>query len=283
MLDWINSFTVLIQTISAVNFVFIVSHYPRRVFGIIFNENKLVKEKFKDNTDQIVADVQSLKAMDVMILQDGRSTQEKIESLKQDYENLKKEWDNKLEEIKSLILRAKRVNGSKSLFLIISIFCLLTLLNISMLGLYQSDFWFAFVALLNILTLVYSIYLTCIIWNDEWKNRDKVECYKQSLKEYLIIVVGSLLLAVLNYIITICGVRETASVSIANWILVLSVILPFYPCIMMAIYVYCYEKKVSRKTTKETKPLLDKQSELHRRKLQLDDLEKNFTLSSSFN
>ena len=117
MLDWINSFTVLIQTISAVNFVFIVSHYPRRVFGIIFNENKLVKEKFKDNTDQIVADVQSLKAMDVMILQDGRSTQEKIESLKQDYENLKKEWDNKLEEIKSLILRAKRVNGSKSLFL----------------------------------------------------------------------------------------------------------------------------------------------------------------------
>ena len=282
MLDWITSFTVLIQTISAVNFVFIVSHYPRRVFGIIFNVNKLVKEKFKDNTDQIVADVQSLKAMDVMILQDGRSTQKRIEDLKQDYENLKNEWDNKLEEIKSLILRAKKVKGSKSLFLIISIFCLITLLNTSLLDLFRGDFWFVFTALLNILTLIYSVYLTCVIWKNTWDDRDPVECYKQSLKDYLVIVFGSLLLSSVNYLITVFIGRISVSESLATFILILSVFLPFYPCLMMAIYVHSFENKVSKKTTEETKPLLDKQGELHERKLELDDLEKSFTLPPSF-
>lgn len=282
MLDWINSFTVLIQTISAVNFVFIVSHYPRRVFGIIFNEKKLVKEKFKDNTDQIVADVQSLKAMDVLMLKDGRSTQEKIEVLKKDYEDLKKEWDSKLEEIKALILKSKNVKGSKSLFLVISIFCLLTLLNISMLGLFPGDFWFIFTVILNLLTFIYSGFLTWVIWNNKWNAFDPVECYKRALKDYLYIICGSLLVAGINYLITIFCTRTPTSESFASIILSLSVFLPFYPCLVIALYVIYNEKKVSKKTSEETKPLLDRQVALHKRKLDLDDLEKSFTLPPIF-
>lgn len=282
MLDWINSFTVLIQTICAVNFVFIVSHYPRRVFGIIFNENQLVKKKFNDNTDQIVADVQSLEAMDVMTLQDGRNTQQKLDSLKKDYDSLKKEWDSELEEIKALILRAKTVKGSKCLFLSISLFCLLTLLNISLLTLYPCDFCFIFTVTLNILTLVYSVYLTIVMWRNKWGNRGAVDCYKQSIKDYLIIVFSALLIAGLNFVLSLGLGITPASKPLANSLLSLCVFLPFYPCLMVVVYVYCYERIITWKTNKETQPLLLKQKGLHNRKLELDNIEKSFTLPPSF-
>ena len=152
-MSWIDNFMALIQLISAVNFVYIISHFPSAVLGVIFNKKKLINDRFSSFTNQINADLQSLDTMTPMTIQDGRTNGQEIESLKEDYKKMKSEWDVKRDETESVIDKAQSVKGSKCLILYTSLYCILTMFNIAMIKVTQCDFWLVSTILINKLAM----------------------------------------------------------------------------------------------------------------------------------
>lgn len=276
-MNWIDNFTVLIQLISAVNFVYIISHFPGTVFGIIFNKEKLIGEHFSASTDQINADLQSLETMEPITTQDGRTNQTKIDSLKRDYAELKTQWDAKQAETERVIDTAKSVKGSKCLFMFISLYCILTLFNIGIMKSCQSEYWCVQTIIFNIITLACSLYYTYIVWKHKWDGKGDTECYISTGWTFLsVLIVAYLLGGLYSLLMFLTGGMPLHQPSV-DVLMALCLILPFYPCLMTIVFVYCHERKIKKLVGKETTDLKKRQAQLHERKTELDKMDKMFT------
>lgn len=276
-MTWLDSFTALIQLISAVNFVYIVSHFPTKVLDVIFNKEKLISEHFSAQTDQINADLQSLETMPPITTQDGRSNQAEIDSLKSDYTALKARWDAKQEETVKVIDTAKNVKGSRCLFLFVSLYCILTLFNIGILDMCQSEFWCVQTILFNIVTFVCSAYYTVVMWKHKWDSKGDAECYTSTGWTFLYTLLGSYAFSAANSLVVSLWGGLPLHQTIADILLSLCVFLPFYPCLMVIVFIYCHERKIRKLTGVETEGLRTEQGDLHRRKVALDNMERMFT------
>ena len=276
-MTWLDSFTALIQLISAVNFVYIVSHFPTKVLSVIFNKEKLIADHFSSSTNQINADLQSLETMNPITIQDGRTNQAEIDSLKDKYTSLKNDWDAKQAETERVIDTAKSVKGSKCLFLFISLYCILTLFNIGIMKACQTEFWCIETMTFNVIALGCSLYYTYIMWKHKWDGKGDVECYTSTGWWFLAVLVAAYLLSGLNSLILswVGGIPlHQPSVDV---LLSLCVILPFYPCLMTIVFIYCHERKIKNLTGKETSDLKVRQADLHARKVALDNMDRMFT------
>ena len=279
-MNWIDNFTALIQLISAVNFVYIISHFPTTVLGVIFNKEKLLNGRFSAFTDQINADLQSLETMEPITIQDGRTNQAVIDSLKSDYAALKSEWDAKRAETENVINKAKSVKGSKCLFLYVSLYCILTMFNIAMIKVTQCDFWLVFSMLMNVTAFVCSAYYTYIVWSYKWDTKDNVACYVSTCRAFMLSAAVALAIGGINSIAVSLFGGWPINKAAADVLLSLCVFLPFYPCLMTVVFVHCYEWKVKRLTGDETTELENRQKGLHGRKDALDNMDRMFTRPS---
>lgn len=278
-MSWLDSFTVLIQLISAVNFVYIVSHFPSTVIDYVFDRKKLITDKFGSYTNQITADLQSLESMKPMIIQDGRSNQDTIDALKKDYEELKNKWVEKQDTAEKIIDKVKSVKGTKCLFLYISLYCIFSIFNIAMMKVTNADFWLVTTVLLNIFAFLYSSYYTFVICSHKWDEKDSVECYVSTCHGFAWSVVLAFVLSYVNSLIVKCLVAFPIYQIISNILLSLCVFLPFYPFLMVIGFILWHERRVKCLTGgNETKELEGQQIELHKRKDDLDNVEKMFTL-----
>ena len=275
---WAEHFTALIQLISAVNFVYIATHFPNRVYSMVFDENKLLKDKFLDFTSEISADLQSLESMSPITTDDGKTNEGKIRSLQKQYKTLKEQWDKEQEIILCEISNAKNVKGSKSLFLYVSLFCVLSLFNISLLSLFDCDFILFYTLILNVGVMVYSIYLSYIVWTHKWDGKSDEECYRKTCMIFLVTLLVSLITpTIIHCIVPASGGMPIPSI-VFTIIISLCVFLPFYPCILSIIFILCHEAKIKKMTGNETKQLKTKQSQLHGEKLDLDKIGNMFTI-----
>lgn len=278
-MNWLDSFTVLIQLISAVNFVYIVSHFPSTVIDYIFDRKKLITDKFCSFTNQISADLQSLESMTPMIIQDGRSNEDTINALKKDYVDLKKKWDEKQDTAEKIIDKVRNVKGSKCLFLYISLYCIFSIFNIAMMKVTNSEFWLVTTILMNLFAFLCSSYYSFVVWSHKWDKKDNVECYVSTCHGFALSVVLAFVLSCVNSLIVICLVAFPIYQMIANILLSLCVFLPFYPFLMVIVFILMHNRQVKCLTGgNETKELEREQTKLHKRKEDLDKMEKMFTL-----
>lgn len=277
-MNWIDNFTVLIQLISAVNFVYIISHFPGTVFGVIFNKEKIIKEHFSTSTDQINADIQSLETMEPITTRDGRTNQAEIDSLKQDYTKLKEKWDAKQAETEREIETAKSVKGSKCLFMFISLYCILTLFNIGIMKTCQSEYWCIQTIIFNVITLVCSLYYTYIVWKHKWDSKGDAECYISTGWTFLFVLIVSYLFSGVNsFLVFLTGGTPLYQPCI-DVLMAFCVFLPFYPCLMIIVFVYCHERKIKKLAGKETITLKNEQGQLHLRKTTFEKMKGMFKL-----
>ena len=276
-MNWIDNFTALIQLISAVNFIYIISHFPTKVLGVIFNKEKLIGEHFSDLTDQINADLQSLETMVPITIQDGRTNQGEIDDLRNKYVTLKTKWDAKKSETEQVIDTAKSVKGSRCLFLFISLYCILTLLNIGIVKTCQSEYWCIHIIAFNVITLICSFYYTYIMWKHKWDGKGDAECYISTCRGFLAVLAVSYLLSGINSLIVFLTGGMPLHQPSVDVMMALCIFLPFYPYLMTIMFIYCHEQKIRKLTGKETVSLKKEQIGLHNRKVAIDNMEKMFT------
>ena len=276
-MSWLEHYAALIQLMSAVNFAYIVTHFPSKVFAMIFDVKKLLNNRLFSYIIQVSADIESLKVMQPIITNDGRSNEYRILELREDYNEHYVKWKQKKKEIKAQINMAKAVKGSKCIFLNVSLFCLLTLFNIATYILFENDFMMVFILLLNRFILFYSIYLSYIMWKHKWDQLSDVDCYRRTGLSFLLIVIVALVISGINSL----ALAQTGGTPIPDWlgnsVLSLCIILPFYPCLISILFVFFHEKDIVRYIKIETAPLRIEQAQLHERKQNLDMIDDLFT------
>lgn len=276
-MNWLDHYTALIQLISAVNFAYIATHFPSKVFGLIFDVNKLLNNKLFSYKNQVAADIESLKVMQPIKTDKGKSTENKIVELRADYNEHREKWNQKEGDIEERIDTAKSVKGSKCIFLNISLFCIFALFNIATLGVVKNDFAIVFTLLLNLFTLLYSLYLTYIMWKHKWDEFTDVKCYRRTGTAFLLIVIIALFVSGINSF----AISRVGASPIPDWLsnilLSFCIALPFYPCIISVVFIVLHEKKIKNYIETETAPLIAEQDTLHKRKEKLDMIDEMFT------
>lgn len=279
-MNWLEHYTALIQLISAVNFAYIVTHFPSTVFAMIFDVNKLLNNKLFSYKNQVSADIESLKVMQPIKTEDGRTNERLIKNLRKDYNEHKEKWNEKEKDIKERINTAKSVKGSKCIFLNISLFCLFTLFNIATYSIFNNEYMLVFTLLQNLFILLYSVYLTYIMWEHKWDHFSDVQCYRRTGSAFLLIVLLALFISCINGY----AIVKTGGTAIPNWlsnsILYLSIILPLYPCIISILFIMLHEKKIKSYINTETTLLIEEQVKLHKRKEDLERMDSMFTPST---
>ena len=141
VLDDLGKYTTLIQLISAVNFAYIFTRFHENVYKLFFDEKKLIEEKFVSFINDITVDKESLQSMEPIETTSGKSNKDVLANLKSDFEQLLGLWEQQKRKMTGSFQKVKDVKGVRSLFLFVSLFCLMDLFNIATILWLKSDFF----------------------------------------------------------------------------------------------------------------------------------------------
>lgn len=263
----LNSFTALIQLISAVNFAYIVPYFHEKVYAVLFNEDKFYSDKITYYQDLMIADQESLKTMKDNA-NDG-ATQKAIDDLIEKCKKLSDKWNVKMDETRNMVDWVMNRKGFKSLFLFTSLFCIVDLLNIALTNVYNYNIFFMFTYLMTILSFFYVLKLTWRILFSGWKNKDDVFCYKRSIRYFIQSFIFAFIFALLN-----CWLQQYVSYSIFKWVtsivVILSVAIPFYPIVFIFLFIGGSVKFINLYTTLNTRTVREEQKQLNLKKQELE-------------
>lgn len=263
----LNNYAALIQLISAVNFAYIFTRFHQRVYRLIFNEKKLIEDRFTSFINDITVDKSSLQSMEPIETTKGATNEQALTELKERFEGLLAAWNEQRSKMTSTLQRVKNVKGVRSLFLFISLYCLINLFNIATCGWCKNSFWDGFTILFNLLSFIVPAILTYKILRFKWANVSEVYCYRWTSWSFIITITVSLLLAWLNFIYVGIEVMAPVMYKIA---FVMSIVIPFYACLFSVVYIACYELWFGHLAGSDTEKLRKLQKELHDEKISLD-------------
>lgn len=284
--DCLNNFATLIQLISAVNFAYIFTRFHSRIYKVYFNEEKIIRENFTSFINEITVDMASLQMMEPIKTVKGASNEKNLNQLKDDYSILFDNWNRKQDVIKSSIHKVKNAKGIKSLFLFISLFCLVDLFLIAKItslvdasgnkmGSYGC--WEAFSIVFLFLSIIVPIILTCFVFSYKWADMTDVKCYKWTSWSFLLTVVISLLVSSLFlFFLPVWFDSFVRTEGVCAVSVVLSILLPFIACLISVVFIFHEERKVKNNATVITKDLRESQKSLHTKKIEMDKSYKMF-------
>lgn len=265
-LSYLNNYATLIQLISAVNFAYIFTRFHQRVYRLIFNEKKLIDDKFTSFTNDMTVDMDSLETMDPLDTTNGQTNRGTLDKLKEDFRQLKTEWDSKKEKMTNLLQRVKQVKGVRSLFLYISLFCLIDLFNIANSSYKNGGIFDYFFIVFSLASIVVPAILTYKILTFKWESKSEVLCYKWTSTSFVFTTAGALILTLVFYNLWGLELPEWAYSACA----IIAVFLPFYACLFSIFYVWGYEKRIKYLAGSDTKEVRETQEKLHQEKIKLD-------------
>lgn len=262
------SYATLIQLISAVNFAYIFSRFHQRVYRLIFNEKKLINDKFVSFINDITVDMESLQSMEPIETTKGTSNANSLDEIKNEFNELRDLWDNQKEKMTKTLQKVKSVKGGRSLFLFVSLFCLLDLFCIATCYWCDNGFWVQFAIIFYGLSIIVPVILSLFIIFFRWSNVSEVYCYKWTSWAFIITVIVSLILVALNCWWIKLDILQPLIYKIA---FVIAIVMPFYACVFSILYIACYGMRFGYLAGSDTKELRKKQKELHQKKIKLDE------------
>lgn len=276
-METLNNFTALIQLISAVNFANILFGYHKKVFRVLFNIRQSIDDKFGEIKESTTIDIDSCRKMKPIKSTEGTSTEESINTLKEDYENFYTKFKHEIDSLYKDCRKASDSNWVKTFFLFISLYCVMDLLLIAIIYTFNTTFTHC---ILHIINLAAVICIVKYIINIFKQTEDP--SYKVAIRDCSIIVASALILSGLNSILISMGFCYP----IPNWVEVISTILsisiPFIPCILCFFYVSIIVKKLHKSVGNKLEELSHESNRLHVRMKELNTVEMLFTKTSVY-
>lgn len=243
---------------------------------MIFDEQKLIDNKFTAFTNDMSADVESLQLMDPIETTKGTSNALKLEELKNEFDKLGSDWETKKGSIVKTLQKVKNAKGVRSLFLYISLFCLVDLFNISTINWCKGGFWEQFTVIFSMSSIIAPAILTYKIVCFKWEEKPEVLCYKWTSCASFITLISSFILTIVNYCF-VGWVIFAKTICIITFLL--SLIIPFYACAFSILYIVGYEQLIKYRASNGTKEVRKRQKELHNDKIALDTSYSMFTIT----
>lgn len=267
-MEFLFNFSALIQLISAVNFANIKFRFHKKIFNILFDVKNVYK-KFSDIENAMNADIVSLDFMQPIDTKDNKSNKKEIEQLQKKYKDLFYEWRKEYNYVNDYIKKCINVKGIKSLFLFVSLYCVYDLALLAIISIKDiTYYWSSFICNLNVFSIIIVlVYYTIIIFRKN-NNQEDVHLYKRTLH----LSFASILYSFFVSWLPLFGFGITISETQTMILSLVSIILPFYPCLFCVIYILINEYIVNSLVKKATAPLIQRQKSLHDDKVILDKM-----------
>lgn len=263
-MDWIDNFTAIIQLMCAVNFGYIATSYPEKLYKIFFDYKRLVSKPYRKtiNKNEIIVNYQSSKELDT---EDSLYivTKKEFEIFKkksQEFIEKKEAWEKKRCQLKKEINKKKKANGVNDFFLFISIYSVMEMILIALIQSTKYSFFLIFLVILNIEVLEYSFYLLASIWKS--KMDKKSNCYTAIIYVYMTFIIAAIIFTFIYLKIFEHTDYFTLSAMSINICLSGCVILPFIPMLSTTFHVWFFIQKKSKEVEKSLSELKKKEKEL---------------------
>lgn len=236
--SWLKEFTAFVQLVSAVNFAYIFTHFAERLFNRIFNEEEDINKKFASFRNGQLAKVsQSIESMDTVNI-NGTDTDAHVQQMKDSLAKLIARWDKAKDKTQSIIQNSKSVKGLKSLFLYISIYCVIDMFNMAIINTVDIRIIQIFVYSVNILAFVYTIFLTGKILYNKWKEKEDKFCFNQTRKYVTLTIILAVVTAIINEFCVYCWGENNIPDFVIYLSLIPCVFLPVYPCLFSVLFIF---------------------------------------------
>lgn len=234
---WLREFTAFVQLISAVNFTYMFTHFADKVYSNIFSNDEVINEKYSSFRDGKLEKVKSsIENMNPIVV-NGHETNTKISCLKRNLEDMINKWNQEENATQQIINNLKEAKGVKSLFLYISIYCVLDMLNMALINTVDYRPIYIYVYATNIFAFSYAILITSKVICSSWKGKKDIYCYNKTRKYITRTVFFAVLLAITNeMLIYFHGASEIPD-TIIILTLALCVFLPMYPCLFSILFI----------------------------------------------
>lgn len=274
-MDKLSNFTAVIQLIAAVNFANILFGYHKKVFRFLFNISKIINEKFGKIRESNTVNLDSLRIMKPIKTTEGRSTEQAINNLRDDYEVFDKECQNKIASLYALCRNFSDSNWVKSFFLFISVYSVIDITLIATIHTFNTTFTSCILHCSNIIALPITFkYIAYII------KQKASESYKTAIRDSIIMLSAAITLSLLNSLI----LKYTDLIFvIPTWFntisCISSILIPFFPCIFCFCYVSFAVNKLNEYVNTSAKEITTKSEELQARMKELNTVDKLFTTS----
>lgn len=270
------NFVSIIQLVTALNFANISSSLHEKMFKVLIDVKSFFNFRFGNIQNKMTADLESLKSMSPIETKDGNSNESTINDLTKEYFNLAAQWEAEKNRIESKMGEFFNTKGINSLFLFISLYCVVDMFFIAYEAYKTNDisyqYWFGGYTMFS--TLI-SIMYFCLIMFDKTKNISKGTLY--------VIVTGLtsvlLILSYFSYALNsfIAGrfslMEKDVFLCLTD---TLAVVLPFLGFVLCLIFIICIWLQITEMTSTSIMNLREQHIRLHKRKLVLDQTYESF-------
>lgn len=162
-MEFLFNFSALIQLVAAINFAYILCKFNERFDSVISNAGSYIQRSFEKISDKINLDTMSLKSKSASVQAEGLNCAAFIDKLMKSLakiEEYKKQKETRVNDVISVFVKKE---GYCCLFLFLSLYTVLDLAIVAWISVCDNWNVSLFLYLINLLSLVYSIYLFCYI------------------------------------------------------------------------------------------------------------------------
>lgn len=264
------NFVSVIQLVTALNFANISSSLHEKMFKVLVDVKTFFNIRFGELQNKMTADLESLRSMSPIETKDGKSNKSTIDELTNEYLNLSSRWEAEKNRIESKMGDFFSTKGINSLFLFISLYCVIDMFfiacNFNKSNELSQEYWFACCTMLS---AIGSIVYFCLILFGKTKNVTKGKLYVIVTGIMLVLLILSIFAYSLNSIISSCFtlMREDTFLCLSD---TLAVILPFLGFILCLVFITCIWMQINVMIKDSVMTLQELHGKLHNRKLTLD-------------
>lgn len=274
---WLEHFIPFIQSMGAVNIVYVATHFPAKIYDLFFNE-KRIEDELSELRNKINAGAGAVQNMGHMTRDDGKTNENAVGKLKKDYNDLLNKWDGAHRNILKEAETARNVKGAKSLFLNITLYCMLMMFAIIAFATTGYNFFRLFIMAMNVVTTLYICWITYIMWHHKWDKKEECVCYKKTFWIFVVQVIVSVILAAASlWAVPLIETIWLIPSCISLGLLLLCLFLPVYPCLITVIFIFVHERKINQLKEKISSDFIDEQEKLDKRKKEFEEMDQMFT------
>ncbi len=243
-----------IQFAAAINIGYIIPTILKKVYGVLENINASYAGIFDEVKSKVVLKKTEINSIEVIETKKDHSTQQAIDCLCNELDNLTTECDNKEKSVKALVDRFVGCSGYRSLFFYSALYSVLVLLLIPFCHQHK-EIW-TFKLLMYIFSVFSLLYLIGLFFNVIVKKKD-ISCHLVLWRFMIFMTLATIVVAVNSLLSKYILINDFVE-SLLSW---LSVMIPFLPgvcCILFISALIFYSVFIAKTFAKNSQKEFDR-------------------------
>ena len=267
------SLSSYVQFLGAFNFANVYSPIQDKLFEHFLNVDKRFSDLFSGMSMQISSDIDSVNSMSPLNTIEGLSTSPAIDEMKESLTRLEVEEKETKKQTEKAIKEELTMKYSRPMFMSFGLYCTFELLAFGFMDMLGCQSINASFALYNVFMVVVSLYFAICETLNIYRGCKVWSVFKPTHWWMMIVSILAFLLFVANaWIVECIGSKITFSTEFIERMCYLGILLPASPFIITMIFTSIHYRRSVNLIKKNVDIISNKFSEIHKKKLTMDNL-----------